>query len=126
MYDPVGFTTEDAFDMATIDSAKALRWDDRIGSLEVGKAADVAVIDGDNPRLSPRHNPVGSLVRYGVGTDVRSVLVDGSLVVDEGRVLTVDEGALVDEADEVADRVRRDLAPRRYWPLNRRYRVIDG
>ena len=126
LYDPIGFTTEDAFDMATIDGAKALMWDGRIGSLEVGKAADITVIDGENPRLSPRHNPVGSLVRYGVGTDVRSVLVDGRVVVDDGRVLTVDEEALLEEADEVADRVRDDLLPRRYWPLNQRYKLVDG
>ena len=126
LYDPVGFTTEDAFDMATIDGARALLWDHEIGSLEVGKAADLAVIDGENPRLSPRHNPVGSIVRYAAGTDVKSVLVNGSLVVDDGRVLTVDEAALLDEADKVAQRMRADLADRRYWPLNRRYRIVDG
>ena len=124
LYDPVGFTTEDAFDMATIDGARALRWDHEIGSLEVGKAADLAVFDGENPRLSPRHNPVGSLIRYGAGTDVASVLVNGELVVDDGRVLTVDEAALLDEADEVASRVRDHLLDRRYWPLNQRYKVI--
>ena len=124
MYDPVGFTTEDAFDMATIDGARALMWDHEIGSLEPGKRADIAVFDGENPRLWPRHNPVGSLVRYAAGTDVRSVLVDGRLVVDDGRVLTVDEDSLLKEAEEVADRVREDLLPRRYWPLNQRYRVI--
>ena len=124
MYDPVGFTTEDAFDMATIEGAKALMWDTEIGSLEVGKAADIAVIDGENPRLSPRHNPVGSIVRYAAGTDVRNVLVDGRLVVDDGRVLTLDEGLLLKEADEVAGRVREDLLHRRYWPLNQRYRII--
>ena len=126
MYDPIGFTTEDAFEMATIDGAKALIWDHEIGSLEVGKAADLAVIDGENPRLSPRHNPVGSIVRYAVGTDVRSVLVDGRLVVDDGRVLTIDEGSLLEEADEVAARVRDYLVPRRYWPLNQRFRIMHG
>ncbi len=126
LYDPVGFTTEDAFDMATIDGARALLWDHEIGSLEVGKAADLAVIDGENPRLSPRHNPVGSIVRYAAGTDVKSVLVNGSLVVDGGRVLTVDEAALLDEADKVAQRMREDLTDRRYWPLNHRYQVVDG
>ena len=92
--------------------------------MEVGKAADIAVIDGENLRLSPRHNPVGSLVRYGVGTDVRSVLVNGRLVVDDGKVLTVDEAALLKEADEVAARVGDDLLPRRYWPLSQRYTLI--
>ena len=126
LYDPVGFTTEDAFDMATIDGARALLWEHEIGSLEVGKAADLAVLDGANPRLSPRHNPVGSILRYAAGTDVKSVLVNGSLVVDDGRVLTVDEATLIDEADDVASRVREHLVSRRYWPVNRRYRIVDG
>jgi 5-methylthioadenosine/S-adenosylhomocysteine deaminase len=126
LYDPVGFTTEDAFDMATIDGARTLRWEHEIGSLEVGKAADLAVLDGENPRLSPRHNPVGSIVRYAVGTDVKSVLVNGDLVVDGGQVLTVDEAALLDEAEEVAQRIRDHLLARRYWPLNNRYQIIDG
>ena len=126
LYDPIGFTTEDAFDMATIDGARALLWDHEIGSLEVGKAADIAVVDGENLRLSPRHNPIGSLVRYAVGTDIKSVLVNGALVVDDGEVLTVDEAALLDEADSVAERIRDHLVPRRYWPLNQRYKPIDG
>ena len=121
LYDPLGFTTEDAFDMATIDSARALLWDHEIGSLEAGKAADITVIDGENLRLSPRHNPVGSLIRYGTGTDVSSVLVDGRLVVHDGKVLTIDEADLLDEADAVATRIRDHLLPRRYWPLNHRY-----
>ncbi len=124
MYDPVGFTAEDAFDMATIDGARALLWEHEIGSLEPGKAADVAVFDGENPRLSPRYNPVGALMRYGAGTDVKSVLVNGRLAVDEGRVLAVDEAELLAEADEVAARMRDHLMPRRYWPLTRRSQLL--
>ena len=123
-YDPVAFSTDDAFDMGTIDAARALLWDREIGSLEVGKAADIAVVDGENLRLSPRHNPVGALVRYATGTDVKNVLVNGRLVVDDGRVLTVDEGALLDEAEVVAARVRDALLPRRYGPLTTRSKLV--
>lgn len=124
LYDPIGFTTEDAFDMATIEGAKALLWDREIGSLEPGKAADIAVIGGENLRLSPRYNPVGSVVRYAVGTDVRSVLVNGRLVVDEGQVLTVDTGELLTEADKIAARLHDHLSPRRYWPLTQRSKLV--
>jgi 5-methylthioadenosine/S-adenosylhomocysteine deaminase len=117
LYDPIAFTTEDAFAMGTIDAARLLRWEAEIGSLEVGKAADVTVIDGDNARLFPSYNPIGTLVRYAVGTDAESVMVGGRLVVDGGKLLTIDEGELLGEADELAQRLGKELEPRRYRPL---------
>jgi 5-methylthioadenosine/S-adenosylhomocysteine deaminase len=117
LYDPLAFSTEDALTMATIDAARALRWDDEIGSLEVGKAADVVVVDAENTRLTPAPHPVPTLVRYATGTDVESVVVAGHLVVDAGRVLTLDEIALLDAAEELGDKLRRVLGPRRYHPL---------
>jgi 5-methylthioadenosine/S-adenosylhomocysteine deaminase len=117
LYDPLAFRTHDAMAMATIDAARALRWDHEIGSLEVGKAADVVVVDADNTRLTPTYDPVGTLVRYAVGTDVESVVLAGRVVVDGGRVLTVDEPALLDEAERLGDKLGRVLGPRRYHPL---------
>jgi 5-methylthioadenosine/S-adenosylhomocysteine deaminase len=117
LYDPLAFSTEDALSMATIDAARALRWDHEIGSLEAGKAADVVVVDADNTRLTPAYHPVGTLVRYAVGTDVESVVVAGRVVVDDGRVLTVDEPAVLDAAELLGDKLGRVLGPRRYHPL---------
>jgi cytosine/adenosine deaminase-related metal-dependent hydrolase len=117
LYDPLAFRTEDAMTMATIDAARALRWEDEIGSLEVGKAADVVVIDAENTRLTPTYDPVGTLVRYAVGTDVETVVVAGRVVVEEGRVLTVDEPALLDDAEQLGNKLGRVLEPRRYHPL---------
>jgi 5-methylthioadenosine/S-adenosylhomocysteine deaminase len=117
LYDPLAFGTEDAMEMATIDAARALRWDHEIGSLEVGKAADVVVVDAENTRLTPTYHPVGTLVRYAVGTDVESVVVAGRLVVEGGRVLTVEEPALLDEAERLGEKLGEVLAPRRYHPL---------
>jgi cytosine/adenosine deaminase-related metal-dependent hydrolase len=117
LYDPLAFSTEDAMTMATIDAARALRWDHEIGSLEAGKAADVVVVDAENTRLTPAYHPVGTLVRYAVGTDVESVVVAGRVVVDEGRVLTVEEPALLDEAERLGDKLGQVLGPRRYHPL---------
>jgi cytosine/adenosine deaminase-related metal-dependent hydrolase len=117
LYDPLSFTTDDAFTMGTRDAARLLRWDQEIGSLEVGKAADITVIDGNNVRLTPAYNPIGTLVRYAVGTDVESVLVAGRLVVDGGKLLTIDEDELVDEAVELGEKLGAELGPRRYRPL---------
>lgn len=117
LYDPQSFTTEDAMAMATIDAARALGWDDEIGSLEPGKAADVVVVDANNTRLSPAYEPPSTLVRYATGSDVESVVVAGQVVVDGGRVLTLDESALIDEALALGDKLGEALAPRRYRPL---------
>jgi 5-methylthioadenosine/S-adenosylhomocysteine deaminase len=119
LYDPLSFTTEDALEMATIDAARALDWADEIGSLEAGKAADVIVVDADNTRLSPSYNPPGTVVRYAVGTDVESVVVDGQVVVEHGRLLTIDEPALIDEAVTLGEKLGAALGPRRYRPLAR-------
>jgi 5-methylthioadenosine/S-adenosylhomocysteine deaminase len=124
LYDPVALTTEDAMTMATIDAARALRWDHEIGSLEAGKAADVVVVDAENTRLTPAYQPVGTLVRYAVGTDVESVVVAGRLVVDGGRVLTIDEGPLLDEAVRLGDKLGAVLGPRRYRPLAEEATVV--
>ncbi len=124
MFDPHGFTTSDAFEMGTIDAAKLLLWDDEIGSLEVGKAADITVIDANNVRLSPSTDPVATLVRYGVGTDAESVMVAGKLTVHEGRLLTIDEDALVEEAEELGARMISEMAPRRYLPLGTNVNVL--
>jgi 5-methylthioadenosine/S-adenosylhomocysteine deaminase len=124
LYDPIALTTEDAMTMATIDAARALRWDDQIGSVEVDKAADVVVVDAENTRLTPAYQPVGTLVRYAVGTDVESVVVAGRVVVDDGRVLTIDEGPLLDEAVRLGEKLGAVLGPRRYRPLTEEATVV--
>jgi 5-methylthioadenosine/S-adenosylhomocysteine deaminase len=117
MYDPVALTTADVMSMATIEAARLLDWGWEIGSLEPGKAADVVVVDGENVRLTPAYNPMGTLVRYAVGTDVEHVVVAGRQVVEDKRVLTIDEPALIDEAVALGDKLGKALEPRRYRAL---------
>ncbi|MXZ64631.1 MAG: amidohydrolase family protein [Acidimicrobiaceae bacterium] len=117
LFDPYGFSCNDAFEMGTIDAARLLMWDDEIGSLEEGKAADICVIDANNVRLTPSTDPVATLVRYGVGTDAESTIVAGELVMHEGRLLTIDEEALLGEAEALGARMIEEMAPRRYVQL---------
>lgn len=118
-YDPYGFTTLDVMTMATRDGARALGLDDEIGTLERAKRADITVIDGDNVRLAPAHDPVAVLVHFAMASDVRSVLVDGRLVVDDGRVLTIEQQGLVEAASAISTRLAEVMGPRRYRPLGR-------
>jgi cytosine/adenosine deaminase-related metal-dependent hydrolase len=87
-------------EMVTIDAARALGWDDEIGSLEVGKKADVVVVDLRQPHLSPDFMVVHRLVYEAVGNDVQTVVVDGRVVMDDRNVLTVDEASVLDRAEE--------------------------
>src|SRR5262245_28555146 len=96
-----------ALRMATIEGAAALGWAGEIGSLEVGKRADMLLVDLHRPTLMPVHatpmrNLAPNLVYAARGDEVDMVIVDGRLVVERGRVLTLDEDAILDEAERCA------------------------
>ncbi len=76
--------------MATRAGARTLGLEDQIGSLEVGKRADVIVVDRDRPHLSPGPDPYSTLVYAARGSDVRTTIVDGVLLVDEFAPVRVD------------------------------------
>lgn len=84
--------------MATINGAKALGLGDRTGSLEVGKQADVVVVDAARPHLAPRHDPAALLVYSAQGADVSMVLVDGRILLEGGELTTIDEEKLLVQA----------------------------
>ena len=93
-----------ALDLATVDAARALRAEDRLGSIEVGKAADLAVLDLRRPHATPfsRDNLIRHLVYACRGSDVRTVVVGGKVVVDGGSMKTVDESVVLDRVQEIA------------------------
>ncbi|MHB1501905.1 MAG: amidohydrolase family protein [Candidatus Dormibacteria bacterium] len=117
--DPTVVPAETVLEMATINGARALRWDHEIGSLEVGKKADIVVVNRDRCGLSPGLNPVSSLVYSATGADVDSVMVDGRWLVRHGQLLTIDEEEAVAQARERARRLYAatgiDPSPR--WPV---------
>jgi 5-methylthioadenosine/S-adenosylhomocysteine deaminase len=100
-------TAQQALDMGTVAGARAVGAADRLGSIEVGKRADIVLVDSLKPSLSPMHraNIVSNLV-YGGGTDIVShVLVEGKLVVEAGRATRVEER----EVARAAGAAARDL-----------------
>jgi 5-methylthioadenosine/S-adenosylhomocysteine deaminase len=84
--------------MATINGAKALGLDGEIGSLEVGKQADVVVLDAAQPHLAPRHDPIALLVYSAQAADVATVLVAGRILLEERRLTTLDGDSLLELA----------------------------
>ncbi len=81
----------DVFHMATLGAAKGLGRAHDLGSLTVGKKADVVLFDARRAHLTPAFNPIGTLVHTGHGRDVATVIVDGRVVVENGRATLVDE-----------------------------------
>jgi 5-methylthioadenosine/S-adenosylhomocysteine deaminase len=108
--DPEALDARTVLRMATIDGARVLGMEDRIGSLEPGKLADVIVIDLDRPHLTPMYVPESHLVYAARGSDVRDVIVNGRLVVDHGRITTVDEAEFKARARAMAEKIGRTTA----------------
>jgi 5-methylthioadenosine/S-adenosylhomocysteine deaminase len=102
------------FHMATLGGAKALGMDHEIGTIEVGKRADLVVLDAARPHLTPQVDPLGNLVHTGQGRDVTTVLVDGEILVEDGRPTRVDMEAVCREAEQAARELWGDVG-RRYW-----------
>ncbi len=101
--DSTRITSEQVLEMATIGSAKALGLDDKIGSIEPGKRADIIVIGLDGkPNLAPNLKPVSNLVYAASGGDVDTVIIDGKIVMEARKVKTLDEAEVIAEANRVA------------------------
>lgn len=91
--------------MATDHGARALRFDG--GRLQKGAPADIIVLDGNRPNLVPIYNPVSHAVYAASGADVRDVIVDGRVVVQDHRCLTIDEEALIKECRQIQRLITR-------------------
>ena len=89
-----------ALRMVTIDAARALNMEDEIGSLEVGKKADIILVDLRSPHLTPRASIPSLLAYYATGSDVETTIVDGRILMENRRVVTVDEQAMLEFAME--------------------------
>jgi 5-methylthioadenosine/S-adenosylhomocysteine deaminase len=92
----------DALEMATINGARALGMEHEIGSIEVGKKADLVLIDYRKPHLIPLVDPVANLIHTGLGSDVDTVIVNGQTLVEQGRVMVVNESEIIRQAQHLA------------------------
>ena len=99
---PGTLTARDALSMATREGARALGVTDELGSVEPGKRADVIVLDRDRPHLSPDQDPWSTLVYAARGTDVRFVLVDGTVLVSDFTLTRLDAAEVAAEGRAAA------------------------
>lgn len=108
--DPKTLSAEQAFEMATIRGARALHLDNLIGSLEVGKRADLAIVDFDSLHQTPFYNLYSHLVYATKAADVRTVIINGRIVMLNRRLLTLNEGAIKKGANAYRDRIIKSLS----------------
>ncbi|PMB74752.1 N-ethylammeline chlorohydrolase [Candidatus Bathyarchaeota archaeon] len=101
-HDPAIFSAYEVLKMATINGAKALSLADAIGSLEVGKMADIILIDLNRPHLKPLHDIFSSVVYSARGGDVDTVIVDGKVLMKNRILETLDEAGVMKKAEKVA------------------------
>ena len=110
--DPEIMGAEVAIEMATINGAKTMGLEKEIGSLEIGKRADIAIFDTRRPEWRPLYNEVQNLVYAATGDSVETVIIDGKIVMEKRKVLTVDEEEVLTCLDaEITDLKTRIKAP---------------
>jgi cytosine/adenosine deaminase-related metal-dependent hydrolase len=118
--DPLVVPAEQAIEMATLGGAVAMGIDDKVGSIEPGKLADIILIGLRGLSVTPASNPVSNLVYSGSGDAVDTVIVNGKILMREEKLLTLDEEKVktraVEHAGKLLDRAGIDISPK--WPIS--------
>ncbi|MBM3806560.1 MAG: amidohydrolase family protein [Acidimicrobiia bacterium] len=109
--DPTAVSAVEAIEMATIGGARVVGQQDRIGSLEAGKRADLIIVDMSRPRQTPLYDPVAQVVFATNGNDVVTTIVNGTILMRDRKVLTMDEGTVLAAARGAVATVRKAIAP---------------
>ena len=101
-------SAKDGFKIATINGAKALRMEDSIGSIEVGKKADLVILNTNTPSLMPNNNLIAGLAYSANGSEVEIVIIDGKITMENRQVLTMDEEKIYYEINRIISRMGLD------------------
>lgn len=107
--DPTAVSAEEAFAMATIEGARALGMEKEIGSIEVGKKADIAMIDLDGLHQIPSYNIYSTLIYATSASDVHTLIINGTPVMENRLLLTLDEKQIKKETIYYRDQVKKRI-----------------
>jgi 5-methylthioadenosine/S-adenosylhomocysteine deaminase len=94
-------------DMATMGGARAIHMEDRIGSIEQGKLADIVIIETNSINMMPMYDPYSVLVYSSNSSNVNSVIINGRVIVEDKIVLEIDEDLLIEQLKNITDRVNK-------------------
>ena len=103
--DPTVMNAETVLKMATVKSATALGLDQFIGSLAKGKKADLIIIDTNKPHLTPMYNPISHLVYAAMGSDVTTSIINGTVVMNDGKLNTLNLNRTMDDVNRIAEKI---------------------
>jgi len=103
--DPTIMDARTVLKMATIEGAKAIGLDKKIGSIEIGKLADLIVIDTNSPHLVPMYDPVSHIVYTICGSDVRDVFIGGKMIIKNKKLLTIDIAEVMKKASRLGKKI---------------------
>jgi cytosine/adenosine deaminase-related metal-dependent hydrolase len=110
-----GATAAELLHAATVHGANALRRPD-LGRLEVGAAADLIIIDANKAHLQPINDPIRTLVWYTSGSDIDTVMIDGQVIVRNGKALGLDESLIIRQGAAAAQKVWDEARRRGHFP----------
>jgi 5-methylthioadenosine/S-adenosylhomocysteine deaminase len=101
--DPTVLPANEVFKMATINGANTLGLENELGSLEVGKKADITLLNIKTPQLTPFRNPISHLVYSATGGDVDTVICNGEILMQNRNLLTIDEEVVIEMAQNASE-----------------------
>ena len=105
--DPTTMDARTVLRMATIQGARVLGLGESIGSLEKGKKADLIIIDTHKPHLTPMYNPVSHLVYAARGSDIRTSIINGAIVMEDGHLKTIGLKSVLNNITRIAQEIAK-------------------
>ncbi len=105
---PQCVSAREGFRMATLNGARALGLEQEIGSIEVGKKADLVLLDLNTPSMMPRNNLLAALAYSANGSEVDTVIIDGQVTMEHRKILTMDEQLVYEKVGEILSRMGLD------------------
>ena len=102
-WDPTIANAQELLDLATVNAAKAIGMQDSLGSIEVGKYADIVILNGRSPNLRPLlpENMISNIIYSGSSSNVKTVICQGDIVLEDGKMNTIDEEKVLSESEEM-------------------------
>jgi 5-methylthioadenosine/S-adenosylhomocysteine deaminase len=111
--DPTVMDAKTVLKMATAEGARALGMESEIGILRPGMKADIVIVDLIQPHLTPMYDEYSTLVYAANGSDVRDSIINGRIVMENRKLLAIDEKQAMDKINEISKRVKQSMGPRR-------------